>query len=85
MNAALGKFNEAYNKEIWSSQEAQDAFKNITPEIAINPNWLREAISGETYAACAQRASRIAPMPKLTAKYQAHVNRHQVVDTPNNG
>ncbi|NHM20804.1 hypothetical protein G0Q03_19340 [Epibacterium mobile] len=64
LNAALSKFNEAYNKEVMNSPEALEAIKSFTPEKANNPNWLRESISSETYIACAQRAQRIAPMPR---------------------
>ena len=81
MNEASDKFNDAYNNEIMNSKEAQDAMKSITPEKLSNPNWFREAISTETYMACAQRAQRIAPFPKIAAKYQALINRHQVLDT----
>ncbi|WP_170330201.1 hypothetical protein [Ruegeria arenilitoris] len=85
MREALDKFNEAYQKEIMTSPEVLEAMRLFTPEKAKNPNWLRESISNKTYMACAQRAQRIAPMPKLTAKYQAYINRHQVLDTPSPG
>lgn len=82
LNEAMDKFYQAYNNEIMNSNEAQDAIKNLTPEMAASPNWLRNAISSQTYKTCAQKANSIAPIPKLTPKYQARINRHQVLDTP---
>ncbi len=78
-------FAIAYEEEIMNSPETQAALKAATPDQLADPKWPSGYVSKDTFRRAARLAERKAPRLTKTPKYQAIVNRHQVLDERNKG
>lgn len=73
----------AFIREILRTKEGQEAVKKKSSKKRLHPNWLLSAVPKDILRESALVAEQTAPTNKLTARYQAFLNRNQVPDKPN--